>query len=98
MFKIHETSCLNFIFFDFQSLFIYIYIYIYIFDIPQLWDKLETWGFREYIKDIKDIKEDDDEVEDNDKDDVNNGNGISALELYRDLVFSRVPSCGTPMT
>ena len=53
-------------------------------------DLIETWGFREDIKD--------DEVEDNDKDDDNNGNDISALELYRDLVFSRVPSCGTPMT
>ena len=74
--------------------------------VSQLWDQIETWGFRKDIKDVKGIsihdddddKEDDDEVEDNDKDDDNNGNGISALELYRDLVFSRVPSCGTPMT
>ena len=43
-------------------------------------------------------EEDNDKVEDNDKDDDNNGNGISALGLDRDLVFLRVPSCGTPMT
>ena len=42
--------------------------------------------------------DEDAEVEDNDKDDDNNGNGISSLGLDRDLVFSRVPSCGTPMT
>ena len=67
---------------------------------------IETWGFREDIKDVKGIsiydddddKEDDDEVEDNDKDDDNNCNHISALGLDRDLVFLRVPSCGTPMT
>ena len=48
------------------------------------------WGFREDIKD--------DKVEDNNKDDDNNGNGISALGLDIDLMFSRVPSCGTSMT
>ena len=42
-------------------------------------------------------------MEDNDKDDNNNKEdnndmGISALGLDRDLGFSRVPSCGTPMT
>ena len=74
--------------------------------VSQLWDQIETLGFREYIKDVNGIsihdddnnKEGGDEVEDIDKDDDNNGNGISALELYRDLVFSRVPSCGTPKT
>ena len=48
-------------------------------------------------------EEDNDRVEDNDKDDDNNkednnDTGISALGLDRYLGFSRVPSCGTPMT
>ena len=77
--------------------------------VSQLWDQIETLGFCEYIKGIiihddDDDKEDNDEVEDNDKvegndkDDDNNDKGISALGLDRDLGFSRVPSCGTPMT
>ena len=45
-----------------------------------------------------DDEKEDDEVEDNDKDNDNNGNGISALGLDIDLMFSRVPSFGTPMT
>ena len=32
-----------------------VYIYIFIFDISQLWDQIETWGFREDIKDVKGI-------------------------------------------
>ena len=41
--------------------------------------------------------EDNDKDDDNNKED-NNDTGISALGLDRDLEFSRVPSCGTPMT
>ena len=48
--------------------------------------------------DDDDDDEEKEEVEGKDKDDDNNGNGISALGLDRDLVFLRVPSCGTPMT
>ena len=64
--------------------------------VSQLWEKIETCGFREDLKDIKanaqrhyddDNKEDDDEVEDNDKDD-NDDKGISALGLDKDLGFS----------
>ena len=50
--------------------------------VSQLWDLIETWSFCEDIKD--------DEVEENDKDDDNNGNGISALGLYRDLVYHHI--------
>ena len=53
--------------------------------------------------DDDDDEEEDNEVEDKDKDgDSNKGNnndmGISALGLDRVRGFSRVPSCGTPMT
>ena len=57
----------------------------------QLWDLIKTWFFREIIKDIKVINDDDDDDqegnEDNDnKDDDNdkggdNDKGISALDL-----------------
>ena len=45
--------------------------------------------------DDDDYEEEDNKVEDNDND---NDKGISALGLDRDLGFSQVPSCGTPMT
>ena len=64
--------------------------------VSQLWDQIETWGFRKDIKDVKGIGLDDDnnKEEDKDKDDDNNkGNndskGISALGLDGDLEFSR---------
>ena len=51
---------------------------------------IETWGFRE---DIKDIDADDDndtnDTNDNDDKDGNNDKGISALGLDRDMGFSR---------
>ena len=64
--------------------------------VSQLWDLIETWGFRE---DIKDIDADNVNDADNDTNDVNNINdtndkdgnddkGISALGLDRDMGFS----------
>ena len=59
--------------------------------ITPVWDLIETWGFRD---DIKDIVADDDNYDDNDEDDNNNDKdsnddkGISALELDRDMEFS----------
>ena len=49
--------------------------------VSQLWDLIETWGFRE---DIKDIIADEDIDNKNDNDDK----GISALGLDRDMGFS----------
>ena len=62
--------------------------------VSQLWDLIETWGFREDIRDTKDIKvinnnNDDGNKDDNNKDnkddnnnnDSNNAKGISALGL-----------------
>ena len=64
--------------------------------VSQLWDLIETWGFRE---DIKDIDADDDnnnnnadnvnDANDKDDEDANNDKGISALGLDRDMGFSR---------
>ena len=63
--------------------------------VSQLWDMIETWSFREDIKDVKSIglmmkmtmhcneEEDNDEVADN------NFKDISALGLNRDLGFSQ---------
>ena len=63
--------------------------------VSQLWDLIETWGFREDIKDI-DADNDDDAknaYEGNDAYDVNDANdndekGISALGLDIDMGFS----------
>ena len=52
--------------------------------VSQLWDQIETWGFRE---DIKDIVVDDAEDDADDKD-GNDDKGISALGLNRDMGFS----------
>ena len=62
-----------------------------------LWDLIETWGFREDIKDIfanNANNNNDDEIDNNDKDnnnnkDGNNDRGISALGLDRDMGFLR---------
>ena len=42
--------------------------------ISQLWDQIETWGFREDIKDIiaDDDKDDDDNEDDKDKEEEDN--------------------------
>ena len=52
--------------------------------VSQLWDLIETWGFRE---DIKDIVADD--VNDNNDKGGNDDKGISALGFDRDMGFSR---------
>ena len=67
---------------------------------------IETWGFREDIKDIVAVDDDvdDNNVDNDDVDDDNNNNdkdsnddkGISALGLDRDMGFSQGPSYGTP--
>ena len=54
--------------------------------VSQLWDLIETWGFREDIKDIIPVNDDDDD--DDDDKDSNNDKGISALGLDRDMGFS----------
>ena len=61
--------------------------------VSQLWDLIETWGFRENIKDID--ADDDNDANDangindaNDKD-GNDDKGISALGLDRDMGFSQ---------
>ena len=70
--------------------------------ISQLWDLIETWGFREDIKDIVDndpiiddhpIVDDDPVIEDDNNNNNNNNNsnndkGISALGLDRNMGFS----------
>ena len=61
------------------------------FQLQFLWDLIETWGFRE---DIKDIDADTDDANADDANDANDkeGNddkGISALGLDRDMGFSR---------
>ena len=65
--------------------------------ITPVWDLIETWGFRDDIKDI--VADDDNYDNDNDNDDNNNNNnndkdsnddkGISALGLDRDMGFLR---------
>ena len=68
--------------------------------VNKLWDLIETWGFREDIKDIVAVDdEDDDDNDDCDSDnnhkeadndkDYNNYKGISALGLDSGLVFSQ---------
>ena len=42
--------------------------------VSQLWDLIETWGFREDIKDIVPI---DDDIDDNDVDDDDDDDDIS---------------------
>ena len=61
--------------------------------LTQLWDLIEARGFREDIKDKSNYDDDDDDNDNDNNDEKNNNNieveGISALALYRDLVFSR---------
>ena len=65
--------------------------------VSQLWDLIETWGFREDIKDIvaaddvaaADNNDDVDDADDNNDKDSNDDKGISALGLDRDMGFSR---------
>ena len=45
--------------------------------VSQLWDLIETWGFRKDIKDIKDIDANDDN--NNNNKEGNDDKGISAL-------------------
>ena len=63
--------------------------------VSQLWDLIETWGFREDIKDIDayDIHDNDEDNKDNDANnnndkESNDDKGISALGLNRDMGFS----------
>ena len=60
--------------------------------VSQLWDLIETWGFRENINDIIAADDDDDDDNDNNNNGDNNNNnndkGISVLGLDRDLGFS----------
>ena len=66
------------------------------FQISQLWDLIETWGFREDLKvivlhhldDDNNNKEDKDEEENNNNNDNNN---FLNLELVRDLGFLQGP-------
>ena len=62
--------------------------------VSQLWDLIETCGFREDIKDIdaKDVI-DTNNANDNDDKDGNDDKGISALGLDRDMGFSRGHHC-----
>ena len=58
--------------------------------VSQLRDQIETWGFREDIKVIKEINDNDiDNKDDDDDKDDNDIEGISALRLDRHLGFSR---------
>ena len=58
--------------------------------INQLWDLIETWGFREDLKvivlhhpdDDNNYKEDKDEEEDNNKEEDNNGEEINPFNLF----------------
>ena len=54
--------------------------------VSQLWNQIETWGFR---KDIKGIDDDNVEEDNDNNKDKNDGKGISALGLDGDLEFSR---------
>ena len=49
--------------------------------VSQLWDQIETWVFREDIKDIvaDDAEDDADDKDDNNDKDGNDDKGISAL-------------------
>ena len=55
--------------------------------VSQLWDLIETWGFREDIKDIDADADDANDANDNDDKEGNNDKGISALGLDRDMGF-----------
>ena len=61
--------------------------------VTQPWDLIEARGFRKDIKNISNNDDDDDDDDDdnNDEKKMNNNKveGMSALALYRDLVFSR---------
>ena len=64
--------------------------------ISKLWDLIEGWGFRESIKDIEGIdnndddnKEDDNENNDNNNNNDNDDQGMSPLGLDKDLIFSQ---------
>ena len=54
--------------------------------VSQLWDLIETCGFRKNINDIIAAAADDDDDDNNNND---NDEGISALGLDRDLGFSQ---------
>ena len=74
--------------------------------VSQLWDLIDTWGFREDIKDIvannADDNDDDDNnnnnKDDNNDKDGNNDKGISALGLDRHGVFARTSRTSLPTT
>ena len=65
--------------------------------VSQLWNLIETWGFREDIKDIvadddnnnNDADANDNDADDNNDKDSNDDKGISALGLDTDMGFSR---------
>ena len=56
--------------------------------VSQLWDLIETWGFREDIV-ADDTEDDDDNDNNNNNNNGNNDKGISALGLDRVMGFSR---------
>ena len=59
--------------------------------VSQLWDLIETWGFREDIvaHDDANNNNNDHDHDDNNNNDGNDDNGISALGLDRDMGLSR---------
>ena len=64
--------------------------------LSKLWDLIEGWGFRESIKDIEGIdnndddnKEDDNDNNDNSDNNNNDDQGMSALGRDKDLIFSQ---------
>ena len=64
--------------------------------VSQFRDQIETWGFREDIKDIvandddNNNDDDDDDKDDNNDKDGNNDKGISALGLDKDMGFLNI--------